>query len=217
LHTGHEEEGRSLIAVRFMVALACAGLLTAAGCGATPEVTIHNPAGYVQMPEGPCAVLEVTARPMPAARSFDFIWGVVHSPRERESFAEILSHVARTEGGLDVLSPAEVDRRLKLAKLEANYEPTPEQLAACVMALGCGSYLSAHIEEWRYTYFLMRSAARVRMVVALHVPGRDAPLWWVRVEHEAPGMDEREVAGAALREAFRTLNRFRQVPAGRGK
>lgn len=200
-----------------LAAIVCsAALIVAWGCSGT-DVQMHNPAGYIDMPKGPCAVLEVTAHPLPKPKSYDVLWGIVRDPEQQRTIADILSRIARTEGGLMMIDPVDVGKKLKLSDLELDYEPTPQEIDACVRALGCASYLSVYVEEWRFTYFLTGSKATARLVVACHVPGAEAPLWWVRVTHISRGKDDRQVAATALRAAFQALTRFRPIPPGWGQ
>jgi hypothetical protein len=191
---------------RFALLAGLAALGTLAGCRGGASVQVENPAGYQNMSGGPLAVLEVTARPLEESRSFSTGWSVVRNPDELGLVVETLAHMARVEGGLDVLEPREVRRRLKKAKLEPTYAPSAEQIAAFAGELGIACYLSAHIEERYFAYVVSKTKGVARLVVACRVPGVDEPLWLVRTEHTAWGIDERQATAAALRQAFRTLN-----------
>ena len=191
---------------RFTLLAGLAALGTFAGCRGGENVQVENPAGYRNMPGGPLAVLEVSARSLEESRSFGLGWSVVRNPEERSLVAETLAHMARIEGGLDVMEPQDVRRRLKRAKLEPTYAPSAEQLASYAGELGISCYLSAHIEELHFGYVVTRTKGVARLVVACRVPGVEEPLWLARTEHAAWGIDERQATAIALRQAFRTLN-----------
>ncbi|MDP6438246.1 MAG: hypothetical protein QGH74_01290 [Candidatus Brocadiia bacterium] len=191
---------------RFALLAGLAALGTFAGCRGGENVQVENPAGYRNMPGGPLAVLEVTARPLEVSRAFGPGWSIVRNPAELGLVAEALAHMARVEGGLDVMEPREVRRRLKKAKLEPTYGPSAEQIAAFAGELGIACYLSAHIEELYFGYVVSRTKGVARLVVACRAPGVEEPLWLVRTEHTAWEIDERQATAAALRQAFRTLN-----------
>ncbi len=192
-------------------------LIELGGCASGSKVQVRNPSGYAQMPRGSVAVLKVTARPMGKPRSYQVAFGIVRTPNAPAAFAELLAQIARQQGGLQVLSPTEVDDRLKAAGLEPTLDPSPEQLEGFAGTLKCASYLTAHVEKWNYRYFLTSSKASVRFVLSCYVPGAEDPLWSAQVEHEVGGLTDREAAIAALKETFRTLKGFRRIPPEWGR
>ena len=196
----------SRLAARAGLAVA---LLWTVGCASWPRIRVDRPQGFGLMPPGKTAVLRVTVRPLTTSKSYLFLWGIVQVPNAPAQFAELLAYFGREAGGLDVIPPEEVDRRLKAAGLEPTLDPTPQQIKAFMDALGCASYLSADVETWRSVYRFTAQSARARFVVSGHLPGGDEALWSASVEHVAELKSEREVAMDALRETFRIL---RQPP-----
>jgi len=190
------------LAVLILAAALCAG----AGCSSAPVVEIQRPEGFYLVPAGRTAVLRVKARPLTEELSYKFLWGVVQAPTAEASFADLLAHHARVEGGMNVIPPAEVEERLRLAGLEPTLEPDDEQLQAFAKMLGVSSYLTANVEQWRYRYVFFSEKASIRFSVACRAPGEDKPLWSARAHHKASGDTERAVAGQALRAMFRILN-----------
>ena len=190
--------------------LACA-LPLLAGCS-VPEMQVHNAAGFAQTPLGKTAVLKVTARPLGKPKSAAVLWGVMQVPHAQESFAELLAHCASKAGGLDVIPPTDVTAAIKRAGMKPTLDPTPEQLASFIEALGCASYLTAHVEAWGESYLLTSSKATIRFVVSCHVPGAEEPLWSVSVDRTRRGISHREAAISALRDAFEYI--AKQAAAG---
>jgi len=146
------------------------------------------------------------------------VWGIVDMPHAARQFAELVAFFARQEGGLDVMMPAEVERRLRAAGLKPTLEPTSAQLKAFAKALGCSSYITVELRAWRLSYELTAQSARVRFTLSGYRPDADRPLWSVDVSHVGHMKSEREVAIEALRETFRRLRRpeseGRDVAAG---
>ena len=188
------------------------GLFCLLGCTRWPKIETTRAEGFALMPPGKTAVLKVTARPLSTSKSYQFLWGIVQVPNAPLHFAELLAYFAREEGGLDVIAPQEVERRLKTARLEPTLDPTPEQVKAFAQALGCTSYLTADVDTWRSVYRLTTQSARVRFVVSAHAAGGAEALWSAAVEHVAELKSEREVAMDALRETFRRLRQPQGKP-----
>ncbi|KPK66275.1 MAG: hypothetical protein AMK73_00505 [Planctomycetes bacterium SM23_32] len=168
-------------------------------------VTIEGSGDFAATPEGRSAVLEVTARPTGVARTGKSTWAVVQTPNAEGSFAELLAHAARADAAMDVMLPVDVAEALDVAGIEPTLQPSPEQLERLVATLGCDSYLTAEVTEWRYGYLFFSSWAAIECQVTCRSSAGGGPLWQVRVRRQARGMSDREVARLALSEAFAWL------------
>lgn len=184
---------------------ACALLAPAllSGCAVRNCLTIDGKGDLSAMPPGPCAVLSVTARPMPTAKAVQFIWGSVHTVNADARFAELLAHAAREDAGIKVLLPFEADQRLQEAKLKPTLQPTAEDLRKYIQALGCASYLTADVRTWHFGYAYFVSYAQIEYSVACHRADNDRTIWEATVKRQARGMSDRDVARLALSETFR--------------
>jgi len=194
-----------------MRATALAGLVPAllwvAGCRAGPEIKVRYPHGFALMGKGKTAVLKVSARAPSEPKSYQFVWGIVDVPNAQSQFAELVAYFAREEGGLEVIPPEEVNRRLRAAGLEPTLDPDPQQLQAFVEALDCASYIVAEVETWRMIYKFTSQKALARFSLTAYLRGFDWPLWRAKVRHVDRLKSEREVAIEALQQTFRTLRK----------
>ena len=177
----------------------------AAGCSSGPTILTHNLTGYGQMPPGKTAVLKVTAQPLGKPMSFGAFWGIIETPNAPSALMELLAHVAHEQAGLDVIPPAEVNRKLKAAGITFTLEPDQEQIENSIQTLGLESYLTAHVDEWGSRWLLTSTKAAIRFQLSCYLPGSDGPLWTMTVEDARKGLSDREIAVEALREAFRYL------------
>jgi hypothetical protein len=171
---------------------------------------------FARTPTGRTAVLRVTARPVGKPISVSAVWGVPQAPNAEESFGALLAHLAGEAGGLDVIPPADVNKAIVNAGLEPTLDPTPEQLAGFIEALGCTSYLTAHVAAWGESYVFTRSKATIRFDVSCHVPGSTEPLWSVSVDRTGRGISHRKLAISALKDVFEDMRRQAAVEPQQG-
>ena len=179
--------------------------LLLAGCASRSGITFQNAEGFHRMPEGSVAILSVRAPHSETQKSYKFLWGAPHPSEPRRAFAEILAHVAREEGNLDVLPPTEVRRRLESEGIEprlAGDLATAERLAR---SLGCSSYLTARVRCWRSVYILTSQKAKIDFQITCRLPGRKQPLWSARVRDQKRSASSHEVAIQTLRNMFTKL------------
>jgi hypothetical protein len=175
-----------------------------AGCG-LPEVYVPWHRGQAPAPPGPTALLKVTTAESSGTISLGAVHAVVKAASAESSFAVMAAHFARCEGGMEALDPHEVAQKLKAAGVACTLQPDDKQLADAVSALGCSSYMTAHIERWRYSYRLWWVKATVRYTLCCYAADTHVLLWTAQVDMTRSGVDERQVAAEALRSTFRAL------------
>lgn len=182
-------------------------LFAVAACGCTVRNVrrIDGSGRLADVPDGPTAVLRVTAAVREAPRSGRSTWGLIPTPNAADRFAEQFAHAAEQEGGMRVVTPAEVRDRLREAGLEPTLQPDEAQLRRFADALGLSSYLTAHLDCSRLNYRFFWSWATVRYSAACRVPGRAAPAWRVQVLRKAPHDSDRVTTATALKETFQWL------------
>ena len=181
----------------------CALLLT--GCGRSLDVRVEGPSGPIGPLSGEVAVLKVTREEGRAALATTVGWGSYQGQNAQKHLAELISHAARETGWAQVLEPAEVEQRLKAKGLEPTLEPAPEQLPAFIEAVGCPSYLAAHILKWRTSFLLTRQRTNVEFSLSCFQPPFSTPVWEAHVKAEGSQMTDRETALLALKETYRRL------------
>jgi hypothetical protein len=181
---------------------ACALALCATGCAVRECSTISGSGNLSATPQGRTAVLRVEARATGEARTGKSTWGVVQTPHAEAGFADLLAHVARREAGLDVMLPLEAAAALERAEIKPTLQPAPKELPRLADLLGCASYLTAEVREWRYGYFFFASWATADFRVACYAANGRGPLWEAEVRRRARHMSDREVALTALRGMF---------------
>lgn len=186
-----------------------AALLTAAlaaGCGVRSTFTIRGSGTFGATPDGPSAVLRVTAEEEAVSRSGEVTWGKIHTPNVQEGFAERLAYVAAQEAAIDVLPQSEVNHRLRAAGAEPTLQPDEQELHEYTRVLDVGSYLTAHIKRSTLQYRFFWSWALVEFEVACHrADGGSSPVWQVEVCRQGRFASDREVTTEALRETFQWL------------
>lgn len=183
----------------------------ASGCASRrrAEVRASDTHRYADFVNERTAVLKVTAPEQESGSLMTSVWGSVHPPTARQSFAELAAHFARSTGGMEVIPPAETSERLELAGYDPTLQPDDEQLVKFARKLGCDTYLQAVVTEWRYSYVLTRQEAVIRFSLSLREVGSNKPIWSVRADHKAGGKSDRQVASEALKTAFERLREGR--------
>jgi len=186
----------------------CLCFLLLAGCGRSIDIRAERPTAPKSVPRGTLAVLKVTARPIEKPKSIKAVLGKMQCPSAARTFAELAAHVASEYGWERVLTPAEVRDRLETQGLEPTLEPDPEELRRFAAALGCSSYLAAHIRQWRTSYFLAFARAHIEFSLSCYDASIAEPAWQADVTASGTNMSDREIALYALRE---TLARLREA------
>ena len=184
-------------------------LCIAPACSAYNRSLVEPRGDFGATPAGPSAVVQVTAASQASPKTRDMLWGSIPTPRADRSLADILAHAAREDGGMDVMLPHEAARRLEDAGLKPTLQPAPEELRERVRALGCTSYLTVELKQWRYNYVYFASYATIQCRVECRRAADDGLLWEAEVLREARGISDREVARLALAEMFRALKKQR--------
>lgn len=156
-------------------------------------------------PAGTTAVLAVTAREGKTPKSGGTTWAVADTPNADANFAEMVAHVAATEAGMDVLTPADVAEKVEAVGGNSSLQSPPERLPLRARLLGCSSYLTAHVKAWRFRSVFFQAQAIVEFTLTCHAADDGALLWEVEVSRTAVGISDREVALLALRETFQWL------------
>lgn len=186
-----------------------AASLVAGGCGG-PKVKFLHTAPGLYVPDGSTAVLQVNAAPLSGADGYKYLYGKVPAPAPAVSFAELLAHYGREAGGLEVLSPHEAARRLEEKSATDVLAKSRTEADRRARELGCETYLAVSVKRWGYSYFLFSEKGAVDFTVECRRPGSADPLWEAYVRYKKRGMDERQVAGEALRAMFQELLRQRE-------
>jgi hypothetical protein len=187
-------------------------LALAPSCSVQESSTIELTGNFAATPVGPAAVLEVTARPAGAPKTGQRIWGEANTLNAEATFAELLAHAAREDGGMAVILPYQVNDRLAKAKLKPTLQPPPAELQSFVKLLGCASYLTADVRVLGFSYIYFRSTAVAEYSIACHRADNGAIVWQADVARKTGGMSDREVARLSLGEAFRKLKAESAAP-----
>ncbi len=180
-------------------------LLTSSACAVRQVRAIDGTGRLAQTPDGPTAVLRVTAQPAPGPLTGGASWGLINTANVEARFAEFIAHVGAKEGGLQVMAPHLVEKRLEEAGLAPTLQPTAEQIDDFAKALGLASYLTAAVECSRINYRFVYSWSTVHFRMGCRIPGRDEPVWQVRMIRKMRGASDREVMRTALAEVFAWL------------
>jgi hypothetical protein len=180
-------------------------LALAPGCGVRNSFTISGSGDFAATPDGPSAVLRVTAAPCPDAKSIGMEWGFINTPNPDQRLAEFIAHAAREDGGMQVLVPFDVARKLEEAKLDPTLQPEPDELRKRAQVLGCSSYLTAELACWRYSYVFFVSSAEIEYKLACHRADTGEPVWEADVLRQARNKSNRDLAREALAATFNWL------------
>jgi len=191
-------------------------VLAAAGCSSPQELQVLREPHAPPTPPGKTAVLRVHADEPESTVSLGMTYGSVKPPTPYIAFAHMVAHMCRENTGLEVIPPHEVDRLLKRKGIEPTLQPEGMQVEEFAKALGCDSYLTGRIEQWRYRYSLFGMKAFVRYELECRVPDRPGILWKVRADYVREDMSERDAAVIAIRDTFRALVEQGLVPRREG-
>jgi hypothetical protein len=180
-------------------------LALAPGCGVRNSFRISGSGDFAATPGGPSAVLSVVAAPCPGPKSIGMEWGSMNTRNPDQRFAEFIAHAAREDGGMQVLLPFDVTRKLKEAKLDPTLQPEPDQLPNRAQALGCSSYLTAELACWRYSYVFFVSSAELEYRLACRRADTGQVVWEADVLTRARNKSDRDLARQALAGTFEWL------------
>jgi len=196
-----------------LIVLALAVPPLASGCSSRRFSIVERTGSFAATPAGRCAVVGANARPPSEPKCALIVWGSVDAPSPAERFAECLAAVARNEGGLSVMPPSAVERGLHEAGLDEGVpDADTEAQERAARSLGCDYYLTAKVHRWHTGYLLFLDWSVIDYTVACLRPGTpQEPIWTVRARYRARGMNQMDMAPAALVETFRWL---RQGDAG---
>ena len=174
------------------------------GCAVRNCCQVTSTGRLADTPAGPTAVLRVTSGVRGEGAAHGYTVARVDTPNAPGQFAELLAHAAREDAGLDVILPYQVQDRLIKAKLAPTLEPTQEELAQQIEALGCASYLEASVERWRSGYLFFIASAEITFRVACRRPDGSL-IWEAHVHGQQRNVGDRDIARLALYEGFRHM------------
>jgi hypothetical protein len=104
-----------------------------------------------------------------------------------------------------VLSPVQVEDKVKGQDLEFDLQPDGERLDRVAGALDCPYYLTADVRRWRMSYFLFFQRSCIEYSLSCHEAGREEPLWRAEVEACERYATDRTVAVQALERTFQRV------------
>ncbi|MBS3763691.1 MAG: hypothetical protein KGZ25_10360 [Planctomycetes bacterium] len=159
------------------------------------------------MRNGRTAVLGIDAPNIKQQKSYKYVWGIVQSPKARQNFAEMVAHFARQEAELDVLPVHSSMESLQQEGLQPALNVDRARAESFARQLGCKTYMMAHVERWRFSYFFFHQKGDIQFELLGYSVGTEQPIWRAEVSHQQPGKSEREVAIEALQALFKKLDR----------